>query len=105
MSKAKNRAGIFRLQPEGEMTIYNAAALKVTLQDALHKNEEIEIDLSKVSEIDTAGLQLLLLVHREAASRQKPLRLVNYSAATLELFHLYQMAEHFGDPALVKPAQ
>lgn len=105
MRKARSREDIFRMQPEGEMTIYNAAALKATLQDALHKNKEIEIDLSKVSEIDTAGLQLLLLAHRAAGSRQKPLRLVNYSAATLELMHLYQMAEHFGDPALVKPAQ
>ena len=53
---------------EGSMTIYEAAADKPVLLDAVAKAEETEIDLSSVREMDTAGLQLLILAKRPSSA-------------------------------------
>jgi anti-sigma B factor antagonist len=51
----------------GEMTVYTAGQIKQPLVDAVADGPaEVQLDLSGVSEFDTAGVQLLLLVHREA---------------------------------------
>ena len=50
----------------GEMTVYTASQIKQPLLDAIADGPaNIQLDLSGVSEFDTAGVQLLLLVHRE----------------------------------------
>jgi anti-sigma B factor antagonist len=101
-SDTKRKKGIHRLKLEGEMTIYNALALKSSILAELLNNREVEIDLASVNEMDSAGLQLLLLAKREADNHNKLLRLINHSEATLELFNLYHIAEHFGDPIVLR---
>ena len=86
---------------EGEMTIYTAAGLKSVLLDPLADCDELEINLSRVSEMDTAGFQLLLLAKREALQAGKALRLVAHSPATLEVMDLLNMAGYFGDPVVI----
>ena len=88
----------------GEMTIYHAAEMKGELLSCLDRSTEVEIDLSGVSEIDTAGFQLLLLAKREAANVGKPLRLIAHSPATLEALDLFNMASYFGDPVMMPRA-
>ncbi|OGS91858.1 MAG: anti-sigma B factor antagonist [Gallionellales bacterium GWA2_60_18] len=88
----------------GEMTIYHAAEMKGELLPCLERGTEVEIDLSEVSEMDTAGFQLLLLVKREAANAGKSLRLVAHSPATLEVLDLFNMAAYFGDPVMMPRA-
>ncbi|MEW6612563.1 MAG: STAS domain-containing protein [Pseudomonadota bacterium] len=95
---------ICRLGIDGEMSIYTAAALKDALLQPLADCAELEVSLAGVSELDGAGLQLLLLLKREAARRDKALRLVAHSPATLEVLELCNLAAYFGDP-LVIPAQ
>jgi ABC-type transporter Mla MlaB component len=58
-----------------DMTIYNAAAQKAMLLEALADCEELDMDLSQVSEMDTAGFQILLLTKREALKANKAVRL------------------------------
>jgi anti-anti-sigma factor len=77
----------------GAMTIYDAAAGKDTLLEALNGAAELEIDLSEVAEVDTAGLQLLVLLMREAASAGKRVALSRHSPAVLEVFHCYRISE------------
>jgi len=101
-SDSKNRKGIHRLRLQGELTIYNAASMKSVLLDVLPKHKEVEIDLAKVIEIDSAGLQLLVLAKREAGNHSKELRLVNHSEAILEIINLYNAAEYFGDPLVLR---
>ena len=57
------------LRIEGELTIYTAAAIKQQLDQLLGRSAELEIELSQVSEMDTAGLQLLILAKRECLAR------------------------------------
>jgi anti-sigma B factor antagonist len=82
----------------GPMTIYEAADSKRELLQALAAGSGLELDLSNVDEIDTAGLQLLLLTCREGARTGKPVRLVAKSAAVLEVLHCYRLAAHFSNP-------
>ena len=90
-----------RLHAAGEMTIYSAAELKPALLEALGQSDEIEIDLSGVSELDTSGVQLLMLVKREAVAAGKGLTLSGHSPAVLEVFELLGLGGWFGDPQLL----
>lgn len=103
--KRQNRHELHQLKLEGEVTIYNAAAMKTTLLDAVRQHGAIEVDLANVSEMDSAGVQLLLLAKRESLKQEKALRLVRHSEAVLEIFNLYQVNEYFGDPVVLKRAK
>ena len=99
----EKRDGLCLASLAGDLTIYAAADAKAGLTALLEACSEVELDLSAVSEIDTAGFQLLLLIKREAQRLGKTVRLVAHSRATLELIDLYNMAAQLGDP-LVIPA-
>lgn len=101
-AKSRTKNGVRQITLEGEMTIYNAVDTKSSLMDALRKSKELEINLSKVTEVDSAGVQLLLMTKREAGKNDIPFRLVNHSDAILEIFNLFQVAEYFGDPIVLK---
>jgi anti-anti-sigma factor len=83
------------------MTIYNAVAQKQMLLEALAGCQELDLDLSQVSEIDTAGFQILLLTKREALKANKSVRLTAHSKAVTELLDLYNMGSYFGDPMVI----
>ena len=89
------------LRIDGELTIYRAAELKQTLLAAVAEHAELEVDLSQVSEFDSAGLQLLLLAKREAGAAGRTLRLVDHSPAVVEVLDLFDLVAHFGDPLVV----
>lgn len=91
------------LRIEGELTIYRAAELKPALLQPLAAGS-VELDLSAVTEIDSAGVQLLMLAKREASLHDSGFRLANHSAAVLEVFELLDLAGYFGDP-IVMPAR
>lgn len=86
---------------EQEMTIYTAAEMKAQLMEMLEKDAEIELDLSQVGELDTAGLQLLILVKRECLARNGNLHLASHSPAVLEVLNLCNMIPFFGDPVVI----
>ena len=96
--------GVSHARVSGEMTIYHAAEMKGELLTCFESCAELEIDLSEVSEIDTAGFQLLLLAKRAATSAGKPLRLVAHSPAILEVLELLDMTSYFGDPVVMPRA-
>ncbi len=98
----KREDGVSSLSIEGEMSIYRASELKQLLLDSLRQSTVLEIDLSGVSELDTAGVQLLLMAKREAQAGQRELRLTAHSPAVLEVFELLDLGASFGD-ALVIP--
>jgi anti-sigma B factor antagonist len=64
-----------------EVTIYQAARLHGELQA-----EDEGLELSGVNELDTAGVQLLLVARAAARARGHELRLVNPSAVVREVF-------------------
>ncbi|MDP3540300.1 MAG: STAS domain-containing protein [Azonexus sp.] len=86
-----------------DLTIYHALEQKQVLLDALATTSELELNLSQVSEMDTAGLQLLILLKKEALRAGKQVRIVAHSQAVSSVIDFCNMAAEFGDP-LVIPA-
>jgi anti-sigma B factor antagonist len=94
-------AGRRRVLVQGNMTIYEAAADKQALLEALAEATELEVDLSSVAEMDSAGLQLLILVKRESLKAGKALRVTGHSEASLDVLDRYNLAAYFGDPVVI----
>lgn len=86
---------------EGELTIFTAAEQKNRLLAFLQAGEALEINLAGVTEIDTAGLQLLILIKREAAQTGKTLSFVMHSNAVLEILELAKLTTAFGDQVIL----
>jgi anti-anti-sigma factor len=91
-ARKKSKAAPAALRIEGELTIFRAAELKPVL---LASEAVTAIDLSGVTEIDTAGLQLLMVAQRTAQAAGRPLRLIATSPAVDELFTLLDVAAWF----------
>jgi len=88
--------GVLKISVIGEMTIYNARELKKGLAEHFFSAKDIEIDLTEVGEIDTAGLQLIALARNESMSSGKRFRIASLSAPAERLVTLYNMKEFLG---------
>lgn len=92
-------AAATRLSLEGDLTIYRAVELRNALVEALGRASAIDVDLSKVTEVDSAGVQLLMLVAQTAQARGIDLRFVELSPAVVEVIELLQLRWLLGVPA------
>lgn len=90
-----------RLNIIGEMTLSTAAELKESLLDALHQSDSLIISLAEVDDMDTAGLQVLLLLKREALELGKALQLQEHSPAIIDVLDTCHVMAYFGDPVLL----
>lgn len=72
----------------GELTIYEANAANEKLCQAFASGELRQIDLEGITEVDTAGLQLLVLARTLRTPTNEPVALVNHSDAVLEVLEL-----------------
>ena len=95
---AQGAVTVARLALEGELTIYVAAETKARLANAMLSADRLEIDLSGITEIDTAGLQLMLLAKRNIG---KDVVFVNHSPAVLRLLDLANLGSVLGDPLVL----
>ncbi|MBB1075021.1 STAS domain-containing protein [Rhodoferax sp. 4810] len=82
------------LKIDGELTIFRAMELKPAL---LALPPVTEIDLSGVTDLDTAGVQLLMLAKKTAQAQGRDVRLVGHSPAVMDVFELLNVAAYFGD--------
>lgn len=76
---------------EGEFTIYTAAEQGARLQGHLAECASLDLDLSAVSEIDSAGIQLLLWAARRAGAQGGRLRLLGHGDAVTAAVRLLQL--------------
>jgi anti-anti-sigma factor len=88
--EVKRTKGLIRVR--GEMTIYAAATLAVELRAAIEAQAgDCRIDLSDVSELDTSGLQILLMARRACAGANRSLSFVRPSAVVTESLNLLRV--------------
>lgn len=99
-TKPENPSQVLRIA--GELTIYRAAEWKAAI---LGNPPPREVDLSGVTEMDTAGLQLLMLAKKTALAAQREMRLVAHSPAVMEVFELLGVATFFGDPVVMESSK
>jgi len=97
--KKKNDIGY--LMVNDEMTIYTAAEQKPELLEHFSDCSEIKLDLSGVTEIDSAGIQLLMLLKSEGVRRNHPVRFIQHSQPVIEIFELLKLSTRFGDPIVI----
>ena len=90
-----------RLEIKGELNIFSAAELRLQLLEALATSTELEVDLAQVSEIDSAGLQLMLAAKREAVARNLTLHFTGHSPAVFDALELCKLSGLLGDPVLI----
>ncbi len=83
----------------GELSIVRAAELQALL---LADPPPHTIDLSGVTECDSAGLQLLMAAKQAALKEGRPLQLLAHSPAVLEVFELLNLAATFNDPLVME---
>ncbi len=84
-----------------EMTIYNVLDQKNTIYTHLQSAHELQIDLSNVSEIDSAGMQFLIFLKNEAIRMQKELCFVNHSQAVVDVVDTFNLSSFFNDPVVI----
>lgn len=97
--------GALHLVLDGPMTIYNTNEVKTQLMNGLQSATTVELDLSNVSELDTAGFQLLVLAKRESQRNGHTLRITAHSPAVREVIDFYNMDAFFGDPVVIPAEQ
>jgi anti-anti-sigma factor len=74
------------------MTIYAAGTLKERILSALAEEASgCVLNLSEVTEIDTVGLQILLMVERACAARRVAFKVAEPSEAVSELLGLLRL--------------
>jgi anti-sigma B factor antagonist len=90
-----------QLALEGDLTIFNANEQMVNLLNFIRSGNDLEINLSQVEEVDTAGLQLLILIKRLASQEGKILRFVLHSKGLLDILEMTNLTSVFGDQVVL----
>jgi anti-anti-sigma factor len=85
-----------QLRLEGELTIYRAAELLAAIRDAIGGAASCTFDLDAVTEVDSAGVQLLLAAKRTARESNCELTFIGHSAPLVEALNVFGLAEAFG---------
>ncbi len=88
----------------GELDIYAAATVRQRLLPLLAEHPLIELQLAEVSEIDTAGVQILLAAKLMSQRAGHTLRLAGHSPAVVAALELCGLLPYFGDPVIEFPA-
>lgn len=88
------QSGNWLLTLSGPLTIYEVADVRAVLKTLPPAPQQLSINLADVDEIDTAGLQLLLVLNKWLGEH---LHLTHHSEAVIEQLDLFQLAPLFGD--------
>jgi anti-anti-sigma factor len=101
---AVQRAGE-RIRVSGELTMHHAETLVPLLLAAFPDGSSttVQLDLSDVSEIDAAGLQIIMAARREAEQRAMSLSIVAASQAVRDTLELFRQVALLAAPAESKP--
>lgn len=84
------------IQVEPELTIAHASdARQAWLNALLNPHDAVHLDLSKVQEMDSAGVQLLLATLHSSRQEGVPLQLIAPSRIVREVLALYELTDLF----------
>ncbi len=100
--KIANQEQHYQVKISGEITIFEAKILYEECVRFVTNAQCIECDLSEVSEIDSAGLQVLVALKKYAIEKKFNFSLINHSESVQALLDLSQLVNFFGDPVLIK---
>ena len=102
--QASQHGGHPSLALAGDLTIYTVAQARKDLNQRLAGDAVLELNLSGLEALDTAGVQLLVWLKRTAAAHGGTLTLAHHSAAVVEVLDLLKVTAELGDPILLSPS-
>lgn len=91
----------YEIDVKGEMNIYSANKLKPVLIDLVDKGRDMKVSLAGVTELDTAGFQLLLSSKKTAATEGRKLQFHSHSSVVLDYLDLYGAVGLLGDKVVL----
>jgi anti-sigma B factor antagonist len=94
----KNSPILVRIQDE--MTIYNVLEHKDKLYPYLKNEHGLQIDLSNVSEIDSAGMQLLIFLKYQSQIEKKEIIFIEHSESVIEVIKIFNFSSFFDVPVI-----
>lgn len=86
---------------QGEMTIPWALQCKTGLLAQLKQRRSLKLSLAGVYEIDSAGLQVLVLLQREAAQQGVPLTIGAVSSSVDEFLRFCGLGDQLADATVI----
>ncbi len=102
------RDGILKLAPEQPLIAVNEGELGADLAEALavHAGQfsDVCFDLSRVREIDSRGVSLVVDLHRRCRQQGAHLRVTGVTPHIRRVFDLFQLGALFPVEELVEPA-
>ena len=90
-----NDEGLCHTQVEGELTIYTVTNYRQAFLEQSQGCHGVKIDLAGVTEIDTAGVQLLVALRQHLIGTESGLQLCNPSESVQEALELTRLANEF----------
>jgi anti-anti-sigma factor len=85
---------------QDEMTIYNVLEHKNKLYPYLKNENGLQIDLSNVSEIDSAGMQLLIFLKYQSQIEKKEITFTEHSESVKEVINIFNFSSFFDIPVI-----
>ena len=82
---------------EDEITIYTVLALKTNLILHLQAGKNLRLNFSTVTEVDSAGIQLLIYLQKEAHLLGLTLSLLAINQAEYEVIELFNLLDFFDE--------
>jgi anti-sigma B factor antagonist len=83
--------------PQGDLTIYTAQRNKEALLQVMSDCKSLSVDLSKVMELDTAGVQILLLAMVEAKRKDIPVEFYGHTESVSQVLELCNLSNVIGN--------
>jgi anti-sigma B factor antagonist len=83
------------VNPGSELTIYQVAERYEALSERLKRDGELQLDLSSVTDIDSAGIQLLLQLAHQAKQHSGTVSFLNPSTEVQRMMALFRLSTDF----------
>ena len=93
--------GRFICAVHGEMNIYSASQVREELLHNLACHAQVDVDLASVADFDSSGVQILLMLKREALRQGRSLTFVQHSSSVCEVLDLLNLVAELGDPLII----
>lgn len=92
----KNSAKQTSVKISGECTIFHAAEAKIPLLQNIDKlDRKVVLDLSQITELDTAGVQLLLMFKKKIVNAGGKLKVSAISEPVRQVLTSFSLGEAF----------
>ena len=89
ISENKKTKGKNSITIEGDFNIYTVEEIKKNINKYLDDSANLEMDLSNIKKIDTAGFQLILFIKNEIEKNKKKLKITKPSEEVKAIFNTY----------------